>query len=823
MDSLLSSDDETRRLAALASYNVLDSLPEQEYDDIVQLAAQLCEMPIALITLVDDHRQWFKANQGLSIQQTPREQSFCAHNLNGLTGSLIVKDARLDDRFSHNPLVTDGPHIVFYAGVPLVDADGHTLGSLCVIDQQSRQLTPAQLSALERLARQAMSLLTLRKTNQALQKAQDSILRQRTDIDFALQAADLGVWEVDQATNLVVWDDRCRALFGIDKGNPLSYEQAVQYIHPDDVERVDRAVQWAINPASDGHYDQTYRTIGASDGLLRWVRFQGKAYLTVQGKVDRFAGVAQEITKQVLERRAADETELKLRSVLEQAPAAIAISMLVGPELIITAPNQTFMDTVGKGNDIAGKSLRTVMPELESQPFLQIFDQILATGQPFQAYDMPVFIVQQGQPQHYFFNVTFSPVRDQNDQIYAILGLSFDVTQQVLDRRALQKQATMFQNAVDTAQLGIWAVDLASGTTHLSERHVAMFGTSTNTTFEEAIKRITPADQNHVVTAFRAATQPGSPGKFDVEYTAIHGVTGQPHAVRAVGQTYFDQQGQALRVEGTTQDITSQRLLQTTLEELVQARTQEMLRANQDLTRSNNNLQQFAYVASHDLQEPLRKIQAFASLINQQLADHADESVRDYLARISAAGERMSMLISDLLTYSRVSTRQQVFDSVSLGAVLTSVLTVLDWEIRQKGAQLTVAELPSLKGDPSQLSQLFQNLLTNALKFVRPGQVPQIRIRYAYCAQADLPPGIYPAPSAAFYHRISVADNGVGFDEKYVDRIFQVFQRLHGKNQFPGTGVGLAICQRVVENHGGAITASSQPGQGATFYVFLPA
>jgi signal transduction histidine kinase len=259
------------------------------------------------------------------------------------------------------------------------------------------------------------------------------------------------------------------------------------------------------------------------------------------------------------------------------------------------------------------------------------------------------------------------------------------------------------------------------------------------------------------------------------------------------------------------------------LEEQVQARTRELQAAVQDLERSNENLQQFAYVASHDLQEPLRKIQSFSNLVSQSLPSGTDASVERYLERITAAGARMSALIKDLLAYSRITTRQQAFGLVSLQAIVADVLLVLDWEIQQSGAQLEADELPIVQGDHTQLSQLFQNLLSNALKFVRPGQTPRIRIQYVLCPRSDLPPEAHPGSQVAAYHQIGVSDEGIGFDPKFVDRIFQVFQRLHGRQEYAGTGVGLAICQRVVENHGGALTADSQPGHGATFCVNLPA
>lgn len=258
-------------------------------------------------------------------------------------------------------------------------------------------------------------------------------------------------------------------------------------------------------------------------------------------------------------------------------------------------------------------------------------------------------------------------------------------------------------------------------------------------------------------------------------------------------------------------DFTRLRQLQLQLESKIE-----------ELNRSNDNLQQFAYAASHDLQEPLRKIQSFSSLLVSQLDGQLTETNLDYLQRISSAGARMSLLIKDLLAYSRITTHQQVFGPVSLDAIVADVLTTLDWAISQKAAQIKVHPLPVVKGDTSQLGQLFQNLLSNALKFSQLDQVPRVDIRSGLRYRAELPSGIKPTSPAQLFHEIRVRDEGIGFEPQYTDRIFQVFQRLHGKNEYAGTGVGLAICQRVAENHGGGITATSQPGEGATFWVYLP-
>ncbi len=271
------------------------------------------------------------------------------------------------------------------------------------------------------------------------------------------------------------------------------------------------------------------------------------------------------------------------------------------------------------------------------------------------------------------------------------------------------------------------------------------------------------------------------------------------------------------------------RALATELEARVVERTNELETANSDLTqlnadltRSNENLQQFAYIASHDLQEPLRKIQSFGDLIKTRHADQLGEGV-DYLSRMQAAASHMSTLVRDLLTYSRIATRRDTSQALLLIDVVNGVLADLEPTIQGTGAVVQVGELPRVLGDGSQLGQLFQNLLSNALKFTRPGVGPVIDISSRLVAAAQVPQRVMPGRLVTAYYCVDVADNGIGFDEKYLDRIFQVFQRLHGKNGIVGTGIGLAICEKVAANHGGAITASSQPGAGATFSVFLPA
>jgi PAS domain S-box-containing protein len=225
------------------------------------------------------------------------------------------------------------------------------------------------------------------------------------------------------------------------------------------------------------------------------------------------------------------------------------------------------------------------------------------------------------------------------------------------------------------------------------------------------------------------------------------------------------------------------------------------------LESSNRELQDFASIAAHDLQEPLRKIQAFADrLQTKHRASLADEAI-DYLDRMTSSAKRMQTLIDDLLSYSRVSTKGQPFQATDLNQIMADVLSDLEVRIDETHAKIEAQDLPTIDADTSQMRQLFQNLLANSIKFARSGVEPQIQV------------SCFLTPQICELH---FRDNGIGFNEKYLDLIFTIFQRLHGRSEYPGTGVGLAVCRKIVLRHGGNITAKSREGEGAEFIVTLP-
>jgi PAS domain S-box-containing protein len=225
------------------------------------------------------------------------------------------------------------------------------------------------------------------------------------------------------------------------------------------------------------------------------------------------------------------------------------------------------------------------------------------------------------------------------------------------------------------------------------------------------------------------------------------------------------------------------------------------------LEASNRELQDFASVAAHDLQEPLRKIQAFSDRLKTKYRDLLGDDGKDYLDRMLGSAKRMQTLIDDLLSYSRITTKAQPFVPTDLNQVLREVLSDLEVRIESTHGKIISGTLPTIDGDPSQMRQLLQNILSNALKFHKPETPPEIHI------ESEVKAGNC---------EIRIRDNGIGFEEKYLDRIFTIFQRLHGKSQYEGTGVGLAIVRRIVERHHGQVTAKSTPGSGTTFIIHLP-
>lgn len=389
---------------------------------------------------------------------------------------------------------------------------------------------------------------------------------------------------------------------------------------------------------------------------------------------------------------------------------------------------------------------------------------------------------------------------------FKILLCIQDMTERKQIETALRESEEMFRSIVSTAQEGVWLLDAEAKTSYVNQRMADMLGYNADEMIgcslfdfmDEAARQ--DAEQN-----FERRRQ-GIQEQHDFRFrrkngTDLWAIVSPNPMVRS--------DGKFLGVLGMITDITERKQAE-----------EEMKQFTAKLEQSNQELQDFAFVASHDLQEPLRKIQAFGDRLQLKYGEALTPEGQDYLARMQRAAQRMQTLINDLLSFSRITTQAQPFVQLNLCDIVQNVLSDLEIQIQRVNAQIRLDDLPTIEADPRQMQQLFQNLISNALKFHQPNQPCIVTIRCEYLKESLS--SLTDSASTSTLCQILVQDNGIGFDEKYLERIFTMFQRLHGRNEYEGTGVGLAVCRKIVERHHGYITATSTPGKGAIFIVTLP-
>jgi PAS domain S-box-containing protein len=560
-----------------------------------------------------------------------------------------------------------------------------------------------------------------------------------------------------------------------------------------------------------------------------------------EGKVFAILDVSVEVTDEVKARQKLEESELFSRNIIDNSPVAKLV--LIGEEMIVRMVNENMLEMLGKDHSIIGKNIRESIPELKNSTLSDRLNDVLKTGNMFIQPEEKIELKRYGKSYTGYYNYVYKALTDVNQKRYGIVVTATEVTDQVIARKKIEEAEQSLRDAVELAELGTWILDPVRSVIRNSKRMASWIGfDQEEVTLSDFLSTIDEKDRERINASIKKSLDPASNRYYLEEYVVTNKITKQRRILQARGRAFFDENNKPYLMRGTAQDVTEQRLLQISLEQQVQERTEELEASNHELasineeylvtneeladlnlllTQSNQNLQQFAYIASHDLQEPLRKIQSFGNLLSSRYKDSLGEGTH-LIERMQTAANRMSVLIQDLLAFSRISNKQDVSDPVSLTKVVDVVLSDLELIIQDTGAIITVDELPVIQGDESQLGQLFQNLIGNALKFRDPKTAPIINITFDMIDVKQLPDRVKPSRIAVHYYRINVADNGIGFDQKYADRIFQVFQRLHGKSEFAGTGIGLAICEKVASNHGGAIAAFGEPGVGATFRVYFP-
>lgn len=362
---------------------------------------------------------------------------------------------------------------------------------------------------------------------------------------------------------------------------------------------------------------------------------------------------------------------------------------------------------------------------------------------------------------------------------------------------ALAKSEERFDLAVRGTDAGIWDWDLRANKVYFSPRWKSMLGYSEDEIGDdpdEWVRRIHPDDRPMCLETVRAY-QSGEIPQYEVEHRLL-GKDGSYRWILARATVVRDTEGRPYRMVGSHIDITDRKTAEERLKSMAEA-----------LKQSNRDLEQFAYTASHDLQEPLRMMSSYLQLLRQQYREQLPPHAQTLIDLSLESGRRMQQLTNDLLAYSRVQTRPIDFQPVDLGEVFDEAVENLQLAIAENGATVTRDELPAVLGDHSQLVQLLQNLIGNGIKFHRE-EPPRVHVS---------------AERSGDFWTLSVGDNGIGIESEYAETVFEVFQRLHTSDAYPGTGIGLAVCKRIVQRHGGRIWFESEVGKGTTFFFTLPA
>src|SRR5579883_516748 len=519
------------------------------------------------------------------------------------------------------------------------------------------------------------------------------------------------------------------------------------------------------------------------------------------GNPHRLIGVARDITE---ERRAEErirESEEMFRQLAESIPQ---LAWMADPDGYIFWYNQRWYDYTGTTfEEMKGSGWETVHDPSDLTRVVTKFKAHLASGEVWE----DTFALRGKDGKFRWHLSRARPMRDASGTIVRWFGTNTDISAQREMEQSLRASEQRFRTLTEAVPQMVWTADPQGAVTFFNRRWDEYTGKPWETIRgrEWGPGLVHRDDVEELRTDWRQAV--GGPGKpFSHEFRLRRASDDAYRWMLGVAVPLTDPKGTIVEWVGTLTDIEDQKRHAHILEKLVHERTAE-------LERSNEELEKFAYVASHDLQEPLRKIQAFGDRLVGTCSATLPPQGLDYLKRMRDAAGRMQRLIDDLLTFSRITTQQRPFAHVDLGKMLNEIVSDLEVRLSQTNGTVRIHSLPVIEADYTQMRQLFQNLLVNAVKFHRPGVPPVVEV------EGKLLPD---STGSVNWCELSVRDNGIGFDEKYRDRIFDVFQRLHSRDEYEGTGVGLAICRKIVERHGGTITAHSREGEGATFVVVLP-
>ncbi|HEY0059336.1 MAG TPA: PAS domain-containing protein, partial [Flavisolibacter sp.] len=513
--------------------------------------------------------------------------------------------------------------------------------------------------------------------------------------------------------------------------------------------------------------------------------------------------------------------EQKFRNVVQQASDPILI--LKGEEMVLEVANAALFQLWRVDESAIGKTFLEILPEMKGQGFLELLQNVYHTGEAFHGHEVPaVFQRADGTEETVYFNFVYQPYREVDGEITGVLVLATDVSGQVAANQRLIESERNFRNMILQAPV---AMCILKGSTFVLEiandRMFELLGKAPGEIMnlplftglpEVALQGLEPLLRKVFMTGAAASAYgiPASLSRSGLSETVYISFTCAP---------LREGDGTVSGIMTVAVDVTAQVMAERTLRQSAEELELSVQQRTVELESKNREMEQFTYAASHDMQEPLRKVHTFTSLLLSEHGTSLNAQGKLYLEKIEASVNRMKAVIDGLLNYSHQTKSEQESSELDLTAVLQNIEEDLEMVIQKKGASVVYDRLPNVVGVPTQMNQLFYNLVNNGLKFARPDFPPRITLT-AEKADAALvqEKGLDVRRS---YLLVECADNGIGFEQQYAEQIFQLFKRLHARTEYEGTGIGLALCKKIVDNHGGSIWATSKKGEGTTFHVLL--
>lgn len=517
--------------------------------------------------------------------------------------------------------------------------------------------------------------------------------------------------------------------------------------------------------------------------------------------------------------------------LLMHVPALVAV--LEGPEHRYVLVNPLYRQVVGHDRNFVGKTIREALPELEDQGVYELLDEVYETGKEYRNNELRLLLDRNsdGNLTERYFNFIFQPIKNNEDEVTGIFVHALDVSDYVYSRKKLEHSEEQFRSFVYNSPVPTGVYIGRDMVIHM---------------VNDAILETWDKKPDVIGKTFRQALPEleGQPFYDLLDHVYMTGETYQAMEDKVelfrngrMETAYYNFTYKALRDDNgkiwgvmntgveVTEIVEAKNKIKRAEEELelqVKARTLELERLNADLTHTNEQLRQFAYVASHDLQEPLRKINVYSDRLADSIKKGSNYDTQvPYLNKIITSASRMSNLIHDLLNFSRLDSVQESFTPTDLNTIAEKVREDFEMLIAQKSATITIGHLGVIEANPLHMNQLIYNLLGNALKFSKDDVRPVINITSRDLSIEEVSEFEMLNPAWS-YRELIVTDNGIGFDQQFATQVFVIFQRLHGNGKFEGTGIGLALCRRIIDNHQGEIFAISKEGEGSSFHIILP-